>query len=84
MVKWLKSQLNYSSILEQVEPLTTEMKELGAKVSQLENKSNELSALVTELDSRIATYKEEYARLIAEAEQLKITKVNVQKKVSLR
>lgn len=81
LVMWIKSQLNFNRILMSVEPLQNEMKSLENEAVVLANKQEELISMVDELEGRIATYKDEYAILIREAETIKAEMQNVKTKV---
>jgi dynein heavy chain 1 len=81
MVKWVKSQLTYSTVLNQVEPLQNELKRLRNDAQTKERKGEELKETIAELEQRIATYKDEYAQLIGQAETIKIDLATVQRKV---
>lgn len=72
MVKWVKSQLMYSRILNQVEPLQNELTRLQRDADTKTHKGEELKKTIAELEQRIATYKEEYAQLIGQAETIKV------------
>jgi dynein heavy chain 1 len=71
LVLWVQSQLDYAEILSQVEPLSRELKELEQNAVVLTNQQQEMQKMVSELESRIAKYKDEYAALVAQAEAIR-------------
>ena len=53
LVKWLISQLNFSKILNSVEPLQREMEGLEAEAVKLRAKQTELNTVIKTLEDRI-------------------------------
>lgn len=72
LVKWVTAQMAYSEILDKVKPLREEVEQLESAAQELNNKQKELQENIQELEKTIATYKEEYALLISEAQQVKL------------
>eukprot|EP01117_Protostelium_nocturnum_P006264 TRINITY_DN2259_c0_g1_i6.p1 TRINITY_DN2259_c0_g1~~TRINITY_DN2259_c0_g1_i6.p1 ORF type:complete len:4259 (-),score=1954.67 TRINITY_DN2259_c0_g1_i6:110-12886(-) len=81
LVKWVSAQMMYSEILDRVKPLRDEIDELEQKASGLNEKQNELRETIEGLEKAIATYKEEYALLIRDAELIKTELNRVREKV---
>ncbi len=50
---WLRSQLDYSKILNSVEPLQNEMKKLEGEADGLKDRQRALNDLATDLEKRI-------------------------------
>ncbi|CAD5206375.1 unnamed protein product [Bursaphelenchus okinawaensis] len=81
MVKWVKAQILYSDMLGKVEPLRNELIRLENDAKTKTQKCDELEKVITELEQSIASYKDEYAKLIAQAESIKSDLALVQEKV---
>ena len=54
-----------------VEPLRNELEGLNQAVTEKEEEANRMSQMISQLEKNIATYKEEYAQLIAIKNDLK-------------
>ena len=69
-------------MLNKVEPLRNELRELeeGAEINK--KKSENLQSLIAELEKKIAQYKVEYAELISEAQSIKADLSSVEAKVN--
>jgi dynein heavy chain 1 len=80
LVKWVRAQLSYSSVLDRVAPLRAELSNLESQLDDLQQKQGVLNASIKTLEESINKYKEEYASLIAEAEHIKAEKQQVQVK----
>lgn len=74
-------KLDYSDMLNKVEPLRNELKALEDAAEANKLKSENLQALVVELEKKIAQYKVEYAELISEAQSIKTDLSTVEAKV---
>uniref|UniRef100_A0A1I7Y6V7 Dynein heavy chain, cytoplasmic n=1 Tax=Steinernema glaseri TaxID=37863 RepID=A0A1I7Y6V7_9BILA len=81
MVKWAKAQLLYSDMLHRVEPLRNELRRLEKDASAKTKKGEEVKKTIAELEHSIATYKDEYAILIGQAESIKADLATVKEKV---
>ncbi|XP_026688130.1 dynein heavy chain, cytoplasmic-like, partial [Diaphorina citri] len=81
MVKWAIAQISYADMLKKVEPLRLELKSLEVQASENKAKGEETKDLITQLEKSIASYKDEYAQLIAQATAIKTDLDNVQAKV---
>ncbi|PVU91581.1 hypothetical protein BB561_004323 [Smittium simulii] len=81
LAKWVIAQVNYASILERVEPLRNEVKSLEEAASVTKNRAFEIEQKIINLENSIARYKDEYAVLISETQQLKAEMEKVSSKV---
>lgn len=81
MVKWAIAQINYADMLKRVEPLRDELHSLEVQAQENKNRGEEVTNLITQLEHSIASYKEEYAQLISQAQAIKTDLENVQAKV---
>lgn len=74
-------QIEYANMLKKVEPLREELSSLETQAEDNRNHGEEVKNLIAQLEHSIASYKEEYAQLIAQAEAIKTDLKNVQAKV---
>ncbi|CAB3253573.1 unnamed protein product [Arctia plantaginis] len=81
MVKWAIAQIEYADMLKRVEPLRNELKALEDRAQSNVTAGDEVSELIAQLEKSIASYKEEYAQLISQAQAIKTDLENVQAKV---
>ena len=81
MVKWAIAQLEFADMLKKVEPLRNELKDLELQAEKNVDKHNEVKAQIATLEQRIASYKDEYAVLISQAQAIKTDLENVGAKV---
>ncbi|CAB3376335.1 Hypothetical predicted protein [Cloeon dipterum] len=81
MVKWAIAQIEYADMLKRVEPLREELNSLESQASENTNKGEGVKKLIAQLEQSIASYKEEYAQLISQAQAIKLDLENVQAKV---
>ncbi|XP_069694728.1 dynein heavy chain, cytoplasmic isoform X3 [Periplaneta americana] len=81
MVKWAIAQINYADMLKRVEPLRDELHSLEVQAQENKNRGEDVTNLITQLEHSIASYKEEYAQLISQAQAIKTDLENVQAKV---
>ncbi|KAK3912297.1 Dynein heavy chain, cytoplasmic [Frankliniella fusca] len=81
MVKWAVAQVQYADMLKKVEPLRDELGSLETQAEENKNKGEEVKNLIAQLERSIASYKEEYAQLISQAQAIKTDLENVQAKV---
>lgn len=84
MVKWARAQLLYSTMLHKVEPLRNELKRLEKEAAKKTEEGKVVDVRITELEDSIGKYKEEYAQLIGQAENIKQDLLSVQEKVSVK
>lgn len=68
-------------MLKRVEPLRNELLSLEEQANVNKEKGEEVKKLITQLEKSIASYKEEYAVLISQAQAIKADLANVQAKV---
>ncbi|XP_044265029.1 dynein heavy chain, cytoplasmic isoform X6 [Tribolium madens] len=81
LVKWAKAQILYADMLKKVEPLREELSSLERQAETNQKRGEEVKNLISQLEQSIASYKEEYAQLIAQAQAIKTDLENVQAKV---
>ncbi|KAG1662035.1 Dynein heavy chain, cytoplasmic [Nymphon striatum] len=81
MVKWAIAQVNFADMLQRVEPLRNELKSLESEAEENIKKADDINKLIVDLEQSIASYKEEYAVLISQAQAIKATLASVQAKV---
>ena len=74
-------QINYADMLKRVEPLRDELHSLELQAQENKNRGEEVTNLIMQLEHSIASYKEEYAQLISQAQAIKTDLENVQAKV---
>lgn len=68
-------------MLKRVEPLRNELQALEDQAQSNVTAGDEVRELVAQLEKSIASYKEEYAQLISQAQAIKTDLENVQAKV---
>lgn len=68
-------------MLKRVEPLRNELKALEDRAQYNVKAGDEVRDLIAQLEKSIASYKEEYAQLISQAQAIKTDLENVQAKV---
>ena len=66
VVKWVIAQISFSEILDRVEPLRNEVQSLENQAEQTKQQAATMVEMISELESSIKKYKEEYALLISE------------------
>jgi dynein heavy chain 1, cytosolic len=82
LLQWAKAQLLYSDMLNRVEPLRNELKRLEQDAEIKTKKGEEVKTAINNLEQSIASYKEEYAQLIGQAETIKADLATVEEKVA--
>ena len=83
MVKWAIAQVNYSDMLNRIEPLRNELSSLENEAVENKHKYAEIQKVIADLEKSISRYKEEYALLISQAQAIKTDLANVEAKVCL-
>ncbi|XP_050037127.2 dynein heavy chain, cytoplasmic isoform X2 [Dermacentor andersoni] len=81
MVKWAIAQINFADMLKRVEPLRNELASLEAEADSNKHNAEEIDSVIVQLERSIASYKEEYANLVSQAQAIKTDLANVQAKV---
>uniref|UniRef100_V9I7B7 Dynein heavy chain, cytoplasmic n=1 Tax=Apis cerana TaxID=7461 RepID=V9I7B7_APICE len=81
LVKWATAQIEYADMLKRVEPLRDELHSLERQAETNKQKGEEVKNLIAQLEQSIASYKEEYAQLISQAQAIKADLESVQAKV---
>jgi dynein heavy chain 1 len=71
LFKWAESQIKYSTIYNNVQPLREEVEQLQTQAQVVKDEKEKIEAEVNELESSIAQYKSDYASLIRDVEALK-------------
>lgn len=74
-------QIEYADMLKRVEPLREELHSLERQAETNKLKGEEVKNLIAQLEQSIASYKEEYAQLISQAQAIKADLESVQAKV---
>ncbi|GAA5826137.1 hypothetical protein JCM11251_007177 [Rhodosporidiobolus azoricus] len=82
LCKWVIAQVNYSDILDKVGPLRNEVQALEDQADTTMHQANALTSMISELEARIAGYKDEYAALISETQRIKTEMETVQTRVN--
>lgn len=73
--------MEYAEILRNVEPLRNELYSLESDAEDSRMRGEEVEKVIAELEQSIAQYKEDYARLISEANAIKVDLEKVETKV---
>ena len=81
LFKWVRSQIDYSFILNQVQPLRDQVDALELKSSSIKTEYDNVHQMVMELERQIEIYKAEYAELITQAQEVQNELKTVQIKV---
>src|SRR5438128_16466 len=81
LVKWAIAQLNFADMLKRIEPLRNELKSLEAEANINKKRASDMEAVIAQLEKSIASYKEEYANLVSQAQAIKTDLASVQSKV---
>ncbi|KDO30766.1 hypothetical protein SPRG_04667 [Saprolegnia parasitica CBS 223.65] len=81
LFKWVVSQINYTEILHRIQPLRNEVQTLEDQSAGLRQEYTEATAMIAQLETRIQSYKQEYAALISEAQLISSDMATVKKKV---
>ncbi|KAJ1517337.1 hypothetical protein HMI55_000021, partial [Coelomomyces lativittatus] len=81
LVQWVIAQVTYSEILNKVGPLREEVKSLEQVATMTKSKMKSMDEMVVELEKSIALYKDEYAVLISEIQNLKAEMDKIKTKV---
>ena len=81
LVKWAIAQLMYADMLNRVEPLRNELRLLENAATEKQQEAEDMAQVIAKLEKSIASYKEEYAQLISQAEAIKNDLKHVQGKV---
>ncbi|KOC68078.1 Dynein heavy chain, cytoplasmic [Habropoda laboriosa] len=75
------AQIEYADMLKRVEPLRDELHSLERQAETNKQRGEEVKNLIAQLEQSIASYKEEYAQLISQAQAIKADLESVQAKV---
>jgi dynein heavy chain 1, cytosolic len=81
LVKWMTAQMDYSEMLDKVDPLRRKVAQLEIDGKDTQVKYEQVKAELTETETTINRLKEEYAGLISQAQQIKTEMSIVQAKV---
>jgi hypothetical protein len=74
-------QIQYSDMLNRIEPLRNELKTLEVEAGENRRKNDDMMNLIGGLERSIGRYKEEYAVLISQAQAIKADLASVETKV---
>ncbi|KAL3878520.1 hypothetical protein ACJMK2_030860 [Sinanodonta woodiana] len=72
LAQWVKANIQYSYVLEKVEPLEKEQAELRKKLQRAEARMEKLSRDLDEVDAKVASLRKRFETLTKEAAELKI------------
>lgn len=81
LLQWVRAQLSYLTVLENVGPLRQEMLELERSTQKTQAQLIAINDMIRELEEKIDTYKEEYSCLIRDAENVKTDMRSVSLKI---
>lgn len=81
LVKWTIAQVRFSEILDKVEPLRNEVNSLEEQANATKEQAQLTIKMISELETSIEKYKDEYAALIRETQAIKTEMERVQSKV---
>ncbi|KAI0047641.1 dynein heavy chain protein 1 [Auriscalpium vulgare] len=81
LVKWVLAQVRFSEILDKVEPLRNEVQSLETQAEQTKTQAATIITMISELETSITRYKDEYALLISQTQAIKTEMERVQGKV---
>lgn len=81
LYKWAESQIKYSTIYNNIQPLREEVAQLEQEAAVAKQKKDEIETEVSRLETSIAQYKTDYASLIRDVEALKTEMQAVTKKI---
>ena len=60
---WVKAQIKFTHLLDCVEPMTKEIKELKLRLEKKQKQADELRNMADKLEQKIGEYKDEYSRM---------------------
>ncbi|XP_067663541.1 cytoplasmic dynein 2 heavy chain 1-like isoform X1 [Haliotis asinina] len=69
---WVKANVQYSYVLEKIEPLENEQNELRKNLEKAESRMSRLSTALNEVDNKVAQLRNRFETLTKEAAELKI------------
>ncbi|KAK9469716.1 dynein heavy chain, N-terminal region 1-domain-containing protein [Lipomyces arxii] len=78
---WIEAQVNYSLMLEKIGPLREEVALLTAGAEETRAQVEQMTTVISELEESIVRYKEEYANLISEVQEIKAEMAKIEFKV---
>jgi dynein heavy chain 1 len=81
LYRWAESQIKYSTIYNNVQPLREEVEQLEEQAKIVKDKKEQIEDEVKRLESSIAQYKTDYASLIRDVEALKSEMESVTTKI---
>lgn len=82
LFKWAESQIRYSTIYNNVQPLREEVERLEMEAAVAKEEKEKIETEVDQLESSIAQYKADYATLIRDVEALKVEMEAVTTKIN--
>lgn len=82
LLEWVVAQLQYAKILKDVDPLRAEVEALETHAHKTKAQLIAIDQMITELESSIEKYKDDYSELIREVEKIKQETVEGQEKIA--
>lgn len=82
LYKWAESQIKYSTIFNNIQPLREEVARLESEATAVREEKEQLEEEVSTLEASITQYKTDYATLIRDVEALKAEMTSVTKKIN--
>ncbi|SBS80798.1 dynein heavy chain, putative [Plasmodium ovale] len=71
LAKWVESVITFLTILETVQPLENEIEKLQEETKIAEDQYNEQKEIISELEKILVQYKNDYAQLISQVQNIK-------------
>lgn len=81
LVKWAIAQIYYSQMIKKVEPLRQELKLLETSLEKSTKNYEETKKTIQELEDSISKYKEEYAILVSDVQNIKTELIKIENRV---
>lgn len=81
LVQWVIAQVRFSTILDKIQPLRSEVQLLELQAATTKEQANVAQEMITRLKDSIEQYKGEYALLVSETQAIKGEMTTVQQKV---
>ncbi|CAC9696072.1 dynein heavy chain, putative [Plasmodium sp. DRC-Itaito] len=81
LAKWVESVITFLNILETVQPLEKEIEKLQEETKVAEDQYNEQRDIICELEKKLVQYKNDYAQLISQVQNIKQEMEMVENKI---
>lgn len=72
MANWVRAQIKYANVIENIEPLENEQNKLQSNLAKIEEKATKLKANLAAVDEKVANLKATFEKMTSEATRLKI------------